>query len=222
MNRICKAFDDIGNINMNWAGVPPFNWQMLLSEPCMDNREDIVEEYCALDNVKTSILIGSAEESPNEKDNFSRYGILEEFIAYTLINDFGSLEKCYPYIVKHLFSAENESKSYHKQTFWRIFGDIAVEVLKKNLENYRICPECKAKIPNWVQEHTCITGGKGFFRCIDCGDLCERINAKQCRCPGCQEDHRKKSKNESKQRRRKERATQGCFTSWQSHFRKMS
>lgn len=33
MNRICMRFDDIGNINMNYAGVAPFNWKMLMPGP---------------------------------------------------------------------------------------------------------------------------------------------------------------------------------------------
>ena len=28
MNRICSKFSDIGNINMNHAGIPLFNWEM--------------------------------------------------------------------------------------------------------------------------------------------------------------------------------------------------
>ena len=221
MNRICKAFDDIGNINMNWAGVPPFNWQMLMTEQCLDNREDIVDDFCTLDKIKTSILANEAEESINERDNSNRYGILEEHIAYTLTEKYGSLEKCYPYIVKYLFSPEHEAKVAHKQTFWRIFGNIAIETLKANLANCYTCPLCKAKVPSWVKDHVCITGGHGFYQCIDCGKLCERTNSRQCRCSGCQEDKRKAEQNESKRKRRKEKAKEECYTSWLLRFKKM-
>ena len=213
MNRICKAFDDIGNINMNWAGVPPFNWEMLMSGPC-DNREDIVNDFFDLDNIKTSIIVNAVEESPNERDDIGRRGILEEYIVYVLTDKYKSLEFCYPYITKALFTGENADKAAHKQTYWRIFGDIAVETLKQNLANSHRCNECKTLIPNWVEEHICIKGGKGFFECVDCHKLFIRKNAAQKRCPGCQEDYRKDRQNETRKRRRKERKDNECFTSW--------
>ena len=220
MNRICKAFDDIGNINMNYAGVPPFNWQMLMTEPCLDSRMDIVEEFYALDNVKMSILINDAEESPTERENMGRYGILEEHISNALIKKFGSLEYCYPYIVKDLFTGENAGKAAHKQSFWRIFGQFAVANLRKNLNDYYTCFSCGTKVPNWVEHHTCIKTGKGFYECVDCGKLCERQNSRQCRCQSCQEEHRRKTQDESRKRRMKEGKNKSCYTSWQLRFKR--
>ena len=221
MNRLCRAFDDIKNINMNWAGIPPFNWQMLMTGPCMENREDIVEEFCELDKIKKSFAIEANDESPNEYENVDRYSILVEHIAHTLISKYGSLEYCYPFIVKHLFTGENEGKSFHKQTFWQLFGDIAVKTLKENLANCYTCNKCGAKVPNWVETHVCIKGGKGFFECIDCHKLTERVNPKQCRCATCQEEHRRKAKNKSKQDRREQRkGEKRSFTSWQYQSRK--
>jgi len=175
---------------MNWAGVQPFNWQMLLSEPCLYNRTDIVSEFCDLDNIKVSIAITNAEESPAEKDLVDNNTIIDEHIITTLVEKFGSLEVCYPYIVKHLFTGEEASKASHKQTFWRIFGDIAVNNLKANLQNYTVCPDCEAKIPAWAKSHSCPKNTQGFYECIDCGKLCERINSRQQRCASCQEHHR--------------------------------
>lgn len=220
MNRICKAFDDIGNINMNYAGIAPFNWQMLITAPCLDSRMDIVEEYYALDNVKTSILINDAEESPAERDGIGRNNILEEHIVTTLEKKFGSLEYCYPYIVKDLFTGENASKAAHKQTFWKIFGKFAVANLQQNLNNCYTCFACGTRVPNWVDHHTCIKGGKGFYACVDCGKLCERQNSRQCRCQSCQEDHRRKSQEESRKRRKTERKNESCSTSWQLRFKR--
>ena len=223
MNRICKAFDDIGNINMNWAGVPPFNWQMLLSEPCLYTRTDIIAEFCDLDNIKVSLAISNAEDSPAEKDIINNNAIIDEHITDTLIRKFGSLETCYPYIVKHLFTGEGFAKQSHKQTFWRIFGDIAVENLSRNLENCRTCPDCGAKIPNWVKTHTCLKSGQGFYACIDCGKLCQRTNSRQERCPDCQEHHRHDMKELSRKRTQEEREErEKSFTTlWRYRFKKM-
>ncbi len=211
MNRICQRFDDIGNINMNWAKVPPFNWQMLLSGCCLGLRNDIVSEFCELDSIKVSLAIANAEESPAEKDIVDESCVLDEHIVNTLIEKYGSLETCYPYIVKYLFTGDEMTKAAHKQTFWRIFGDIAIENLKKNLENCTICEECGAKIPSWAVSHICPKNSQGFYECIDCGKLCARVNSRQQRCQNCQEHHshdarqirRKLTKQDREERARK-------------------
>lgn len=64
MNRICASFDDIGNINMNYAGIEPFNWQMLLSKPIDNQRPDIVSLFCKLDSSNMANLI----ELHNDRD----------------------------------------------------------------------------------------------------------------------------------------------------------
>ena len=224
MNRISKVFDDIGNMNMNWAGVPAFNWQMLLSEPCLHTRIDIVEEFCDLDKIKISLSMSSAEESPAEKELIDNNTIVDEHIIATLTEKFGSLQTCYPYIAKHLFTGENASKSARKQTFWRIFGDIAVRNIRNNLKDCTICSKCGAKIPSWSTGHTCPKNVQGFYECIDCGKLCERTNSRQQRCPECQEHHRHDIKRLSKKKSRKEREERGRqFTTFlQLRYKKRS
>ena len=223
MNRICKVFDDIGNINMNWAGVAPFNWQMLLSEPCLHNRLDIVNEFCVLDSINVSLAIDAAEESPAEKELFDSKIIIDEHIVDTMERKFGSLEICYPYMVKHLFAGDSSSKQSHKQTFWRIFGDVAIANLKKNLANCTNCPDCGAKIPSWATSHTCSKNAQGFYECIDCGKLCERVNSRQQRCPECQEHHRYDLRHMSRMKSQREREEREArFTSFlQSRCKQM-
>lgn len=220
MNRICKAFEDIGNINMNWAGVAAFNWQMLLSGPCPDNRYDIVDYFCELDNIKISFDIISAEETPDEKSVVDNGTILDEHIIYSLEQRFGSLAECYPFIAKYLFSSEEISKSSHKQSFWRIFGDIAIENLRNNLKSCSICTKCSAKIPSWADHHECPRNVQGFYECIDCGQICERKNARQLRCPSCQEHRRHDMKVLNRKERRKE-LTKQCSTFYLYRFKKM-
>ena len=215
MNRICKAFDDIGNINMNWAKVAPFNWRMLMSSPCHKTRMDIVSMFCDLDNIKVSIAIADIEESPAEKELFKNNGILEEYIVYMLTKNFGSIEECYPYITKYLFSGENVSKSTHKQTYWKIFGDIAIRNIQENLKSFKTCPLCGAKVPSWTKYHSCPKDTQGFYECNDCGKICRRKNARQCRCDQCQEDYRKEAKRISYYKTKQERKERdGLFTSF--------
>lgn len=224
MNRICKVFDDIGNINMSWAGVPAFNWEMLLSEPCLYTRTDIVTEFCELDNIKISLAINNAEESPATKEIIDNNAIIDEHIVYMLEKQFGSIETCYPYIVKYLFADDGATKSSHKQTFWRVFGDIAIRNIRENLESCTICSKCGAKIPAWSKSHTCPKSDQGFYVCCDCGKLCERTNSRQLRCPECQEHYRYDRKiinRKNSQKRREEREQQ--FTSFlQYRYKKMS
>lgn len=222
MNRICAAFDDIGNINMNFAGVPPFNWQMLMSGPCSYINMDIVEEFVILSNLKQSIIISNSEDPMVDNDNKSRTALVEEKLRKIMIYKFGSLEYCYPSICKFLFCGENASKAAHKQTFWKIFGDIAVENLKNNLRNCKTCTACGAKYPDW-EKHDCPKDQQGLPTCVDCKKLFSRTSSSQRRCPECQEHFRKEQKRLSRERtkqRRKERAEQ--YTSFlRSHSTKM-
>ena len=108
-------------------------------------------------------------------------------------------------MAKYLFAGEGMNKSVHKQMFWRVFGQIALNNLRKNLSNCDTCQECGIKVPDWVANHNCIKNTKGFYECIDCGKLCERTNARQCRCEGCQEVYTAITKRAKQKARRRER-----------------
>lgn len=205
MNRICAAFDDIGNIDMNWAGIPAFNWQMLLKGPCRDTKPEIVSTFCELDDIKLSLAVADSDLTASEKELFKGVGIVEEHVVYTLTKKFKSLEACYPYIAKYLFSGENVAKATHKQTFWKVFGSIAVRNIRENLKDYSVCAECGAKVPKWSNSHDCPQNTQGFYECIDCGKLCQRNNSKQCRCEECQKEHTANIRMIAKRKYRQER-----------------
>ena len=196
MNRICASFDNIGNINMNYANVPPFNWQMLLTDNEKVYNIAAVNAFCSMDDNTTPIIKDSFghDVEVNMKVS-SLYGILSQDIICELTNSFGSLEAIYPSIVKYLFAGSNANKMAHKQMFWRVFGDIACEALQQNMQTYTICDKCGMKIPSWVNSHVCPKDVVGFFECCDCGAWCERTNSRQYRCASCQEEYQHMKNN---------------------------
>ena len=205
MNRISKAFDDIGNINLNYAGIPQFNWQMLMSGPCVGSRPEISQLFCELDRSNLASVIESQETAySSEKQLINNYGIVAEDITRELEERYGSLEDVYPYITKYLFAGEGMNKSSHKQMFWRVFGHIAIRNLRQNLATCDVCPDCGIKVPAWVKNHICVKNAKGFYECIDCGAMCERKNSIQYRCKDCQQVYRDVYKK-SFQRARREK-----------------
>ena len=207
MNRICAAFDDIGNINMNYANVPPFNWQMFLKDNTAIYNIAAVTLFCKMDdaNIANVIEIQTTDLEAGTKIN-SLYNIVSEDIEHELISKFGSLEAVYPSIVKYLFAGSNANKIAHKRMFWRVFGDIACEALEHNIKTYTVCDKCGMKVPSWGKSHVCPKDAVGFFECCDCGAWCERVNSRQCRCASCQEEfHRVRNNliNKMKYQRRK-------------------
>jgi len=195
MNRICATFDDIGNINMNYANVAPFNWQMLLKDNNAVYNIAAVTMFCRMDdaNVANTIEIMQTDIDPNSKIT-SLYGIVSQDIEHEFIEKFGSLESVYPSIVKYLFAGSNANKMTHKRMFWRVFGHLACEALEHNMQTYTVCEKCGMKIPSWGKSHVCPKDMVGFFECCDCGAWCERTNSRQCRCSSCQEEfHRIKN-----------------------------
>ena len=207
MNRICKAFDDIGNINLNYAGIPPFNWQMLLRGHCTNSRPEIPEMFCEMDNANIACIIESQDDQyADKKQLINGYSIVAEDIINKMTAEFGPLEKIYPYVAKYLFAGEGANKSSHKQMFWRVFGEIALDNIKFNLMSADTCQDCGIKVPSWVKNHQCVKNTKGFYSCIDCGVMCERKNSSQCRCEGCQEVYRnitKKARQRAKREQQK-------------------
>lgn len=194
MNRICSAFDDIGNINMNYAGVGPLNWEMLLSEPCTDTNDEIVSEFCDMDSINLSKMIEACSYSEMDWDLQGSYDMLAEMIEEVLVEKYGSLEHCYPYIVKHLFSDEGQQRNAHKQMFWRVFGSIAVNNIKENICSYSVCNTCQMKIPKWASKHQCKID-KGFFRCSNCGEIFLKKGHRQFLCSECKDKYRTKTEH---------------------------
>ena len=45
---------------------------------------------------------------------------------------------------------------------------------------------------------------KGFYKCIDCGTICERVNSKQKRCKPCQEIYSLVSKRQRQREKRRQ------------------
>ena len=190
MNRICKVFDDIGKINMNFAGIGQFNWQMLLEAPCTTSRPEIPELFCKLDDCNVSNEIMSQDQNYlSERQLTDGIQMTSEDIVRIFNEKFGSLEEAYPYVVKYLFGGEGMNRSAHKQMFWKVFGEIALRNIKNNLLTCDTCPNCKMRIPSWVKKHTCTKSSQGFYECIDCGTICNRTNGRQCRCQSCQEEY---------------------------------
>ena len=189
MNRICASFDDIGNINMNYAKVPPFNWQMLLTSNDEPYNISAVTLFCRMDDAS---MANSIDVQTSDYDPFSArgsiYAVVSKDIEDELIRRFGSLESIYPSIVKYLFAGSNANKMTHKRMFWRVFGHLACDALHANMETYTVCDKCGMKIPAWSKSHICPKNAVGFFECCDCGAWCERVNSKQCRCASCQEE----------------------------------
>lgn len=185
MNRICALFDDIGHINMNYANVPPFNWQMLLDKADYSYYPEAIELFCELDDGN---LAAAIQPDVDNQNLLNSYEFIAQDIIKILTEKYGSLEAVYPTIVKYLFAGDNMNKVAHKRMFWRVFGNIAADVIESNLETYTTCPTCGMKIPKWADNHLCPKNHKGFYECVDCGAWCERTNSKQCRCADCQEE----------------------------------
>ena len=195
MNRICLAFDDIGKINFNHANVPPFNWQMLITDNDQPYNIAAVNTFCKLDTENKSNLASAsyADMDAEDIEDMQGFEFVKEMIVEELTKDGRTLEKCYPSIVKYLFAGANMNKATHKQMFWRVFGDIAVRNLEENLKTYTECDKCGMKIPSWVKMHDCPKNAIGYFECVDCGAWCKRSNGRQIRCEACQTEFRSAS-----------------------------
>jgi len=207
MNRICAKFDDIPNINMNLAGVAPFNISMMLPPKPFAFNGDAVLLFEGMDNTnRANQIIVSEEMDAAERNTSIGYDFIRDQISEQLIHRYGSLEAVYPSIVTHLFNEEGIAKNAHKQMFWRVFGNIALRTLEQNLIACRICPDCGAATPIWCADHACKnfkSGGQLLFNCVDCGKILDRKNNRQLRCPECQKLYRQKTWREYKQRLRK-------------------
>lgn len=189
MNRLCAKFDKTSRINMNFSGLAPFNWQMMIDRDDYPYNEKAVLKFCELDDSNlVNIIMAQNDIDATAKSNSLGYGVLAEVIEHEL-ESICTKEIAYSSVLKYLFTGDNIDKSSHKQMFWRVFGDMAIKHIKENLQNYTVCDKCNAKIPAWAK-HTCSKDSSGFFACVDCGAICERTGPRQCRCDECSTKHR--------------------------------
>ena len=189
MNRICEKFESMPNINMNLAGLPPFNWQMLMCSDIDEYNIVAIQTFCEMDQNLSANILANKANSMDDKVEILDYNAVAESIVHAMNEKGVTLEEAYPSITKYLFTGENADRVAHKQMYWRIFGDIAVTIINENLENCTVCENCKMKVPNWAK-HTCSKNIKGFLQCVDCNKVVERKGPKQCRCVECEKKHR--------------------------------
>ena len=192
MNRIAKRFESVGNINLKYAGVCPFNVNMLLSGKIDIVNMAAIELFCDMDNSNMANIIESSfENDDGNRAMMKSYDILADAIVEEIKEKFGGLENVYDSIALWLFSGENLKKATHKQMFWRVFGEIAYSNIMNNMASHVECPSCRMKLTSWETGHTCSVVPAGFYRCRDCGTICVRENPKQCRCAACQKKYKK-------------------------------
>ncbi len=189
LNRICERFDDMPKMNMNLAGLPPFNWQMLMQHDIDDYNVVAVQTFCDMDQNYSANILSAQTGDMDEKVEILNYSAIANDIVQELERKGITLEDAYPSITKYLFTGINMDRVAHKQMYWRIFGEMAVKVLKENLEHCHVCENCGMKVPDWA-EHKCPKTMKGFFQCIECGTVVERKGPKQCRCSDCETKYR--------------------------------
>ena len=208
MNRICSRFMKMPNINMNLAGVAPFNWQMLMTHDIRDYNILAIRIFSQLDNNTSVMQMAHNASAMEDKVEILDYGIVAENIVHELAVNGITLEDAYPSIVKYLFTGANATKLAHKQMFWRVFGDYACKVIEQNIAACHKCENCSMRVPDWVQNHACTTIPKGFIKCIDCGKVVKRGSPTSCRCPDCAAEHRRiylSAHNEKKKQQRRQR-----------------
>lgn len=191
MNRICRRFDDIGYINFTKANIAPFNWQMMLKDNDQAYDINAVNIFCSLDDGnKSNYASFTYSDDAEDAEDAIGYEYVKETIIEELTKNGKTLEEVYPSIVKYLFAGANMNRSTHKQMFWRVFGDIACDILAENMKTYTVCDKCGTKIPAWAQSHACPKEMKGFYECVDCGAWCARTKGNQVRCESCQIEFR--------------------------------
>ena len=120
------------NINMNLAGVAPFNWQMLMTHDIRDYNILAIRIFSQLDNNTSVMQMAHNASTMEDKVELLDYGIVAENIVHELAVNGITLEDAYPSIVKYLFTGANATKLAHKQMFWRVFGDYACKVIEQN------------------------------------------------------------------------------------------
>lgn len=214
MNRICRAFDDVGKASPYMSNIVPFNWEMLLMEPYKDQGNEAYKVFCRMDNTNLTNIIESRDLNYElDREQKAGYDRIEYMIRNEFIEKYGSIETVYPQLVKHLFSGTSLENKGHKKMFWRIYGQTALDAIMKNLENYTTCPNCGMKLPSWSTKHTCPTKMKGFLVCCDCHKVVPRLNSQQRRCEMCQKlyreekDRQRKNKEYHEQKEKKKRTT---------------
>ena len=192
MNRLCERFMHIGNMNFNAADIAPFNWQMMLPEEQEPYNAEAVELFCALDDAQLASSIEVQQDQDMDlRASSLKFEVMKQEIIDRITEQFGSVQSTYCSVTKYLFAGNNFLKQVHKQMYWRVYGDIACEVLAKNTTNYSECPSCGMKIPAWAKTHDCAKVAAGFFACVDCGKVCKKTGPRQNRCDDCKAKQRK-------------------------------
>jgi len=205
MNRICAAFNDVGRLDLRYAGVPPFNYKMLMNESDAGNNKQAVETFInACSEATLCNVIAQKNSDLGERSTLMKTLLVAESIAKK-IEEVAPLEEAYGPIVRFLFAGDGVVKRTYKQEFWNVFGDIALERLKNNLKTCTVCEHCGTRLPEWSKKHRCRDRLPDYFECAGCGKMVERLNPRQCRCPECQKEYRRLQvrKNVSKLRKRK-------------------
>lgn len=198
MNRICAVFEPLKkkNINLKAANVPPFNWKMLLSEDCTEDNQEMYNTFTNVAKVNVSNIVETRDgEYAKDRDIQAGYDLLAARTAEAMTEVYGPLENSFPYITKRLYEGKGIERTSFKQMYWRVYGQIALENIIKNMETHKTCPKCGMKYPAW-ETHECPPEIKGYKRCERCGKMFYLTNSQQKRCTDCQEEIRREKEAE--------------------------
>lgn len=175
MNRICSQFEKPFKSNINMKAVPQFNWRMLSSGQPFESCQDVIDLYLELSNENNMI---QPELDPVEI--VRRQQIADDEYRQRL-SEITDIETAYENILQYVFD-NAPSKIKYSTLFFRIFGEIYLRNLERNLCESRECEFCKRKVPLW-ENHDTNCELRGI--CSQCGNVYVKRKVNQCMCSDC-------------------------------------
>lgn len=149
VNRICRNIENIKQGNYNFKSVGRFRYTMLMNNPNIDIKDEIIDKYKELENKKKEYIIRSKSNNFNITDTFlSINKQVETYFIEECNNLKISRSEGVDMVIAYIYSSNRNNK---KAFLFDIFGEIIYENLKKNIksplnEGYIMCKNCGKRI----------------------------------------------------------------------------
>lgn len=173
VNRICRNIENIKQGNYNFKSVGRFRYTMLMNNPNIDIKDEIIDKYKELENKKKEYIIRSKSNNFDITDTFlSINKQVETYFIEECNNLKISRSEGVDMVIAYIYSSNRNNK---KAFLFDIFGEIIYENLKKNIksplnEGYIMCKNCGKRIKQ--------TNGKREY-CEKCSKKIDREKAKE-------------------------------------------
>ncbi|UNC92734.1 hypothetical protein [Candidatus Contubernalis alkaliaceticus] len=168
VNRICKNIEDIKQGDFDFSGTGKFRYDKLINNKKIEIDGRVINEYMRMKEESQKYFFNE-DSAKKEEIGIAVWSIMKDEFSLFCESINVKLEDAVDMIIKYIYKSNKKERDGRKELLFKVFGDVIVENLTKNLNGTIMCNCCGARAKKKSNRQK---------MCPGCAEKINRLNAK--------------------------------------------